>query len=40
VEEVGGIEGYMYEWEIKDASGNEIEVTCAEGYCWITINKK
>ncbi len=40
VEEVGGIEGYMYEWEIKDASGNEIEVTCAEGYCWITIHKK
>ena len=33
VEETGGIEGYVYEWEIKDAAGNTIEVTCAEGYC-------
>ena len=40
VEETGGIEGYVYEWEIKDAAGNTIEVTCAEGYCWIEIIKK
>ena len=40
VEEPGGIEGYVYEWEIKDAAGNTIEVTCAEGYCWIEIVKK
>ena len=40
VEETGGIEGYVYEWEIKDAAGNTIEVTCAEGYCWIEIVKK
>ena len=40
VEETGGIEGYVYEWEIKDTNGNIIEVTCAEGYCWIEIIKK
>ncbi len=40
VEETGGIEGYVYQWEIKDASGNNFEVTCAEGYCWIEIEKK
>ena len=40
VEETGGIEGYVYEWEIKDAAGNTIEVSCAEGYCWIEIIKK
>lgn len=40
VEETGGIEGYVYEWSIKDASGNEVEVTCAEGYCWIEIVKR
>ena len=40
VVETGGIEGYVYEWEIKDAAGNTIEVTCAEGYCWIEIVKK
>ena len=40
VEETGGIEGYVYEWEIKDAAGNTIEVNCAEGYCWIEIVKK
>ena len=40
VEETGGIEGYVYEWEIKDAAGNTIEGTCAEGYCWIEIVKK
>ena len=40
VEETGGIEGYAYEWEVKDAVGNEIKVVCAEGYCWITITKK
>ncbi|MBR6610533.1 MAG: hypothetical protein IKK99_10010 [Oscillospiraceae bacterium] len=40
VEETGGIEGYVYEWSVKDANGNEIEITCAEGYCWIEIVKK
>ena len=40
VEETGGIEGYEYEWLVIDPEGNEIEVMCAEGYCWITINKK
>ena len=40
VEETGGIEGYVYEWEIKDVAGNTIEVNCAEGYCWIEIVKK
>lgn len=40
VEETGGIEGYEYEWLVIDSHENEIEVTCAEGYCWITINKK
>ena len=40
VEETGGIEGYVYEWEIKDSAGNTIEVSCAEGYCWIEIIKK
>ena len=40
VEETGGIEGYEYEWLVTDPNGNEIEVTCAEGYCWITITKK
>ena len=39
VEETGGIEGYAYEWMVVDPSGNEIEVVCAEGYCWITITK-
>jgi len=28
-----------YEWLVTDASGNTIEVVCAEGYCWITIHK-
>ena len=37
VEETGGIEGYEYEWLVTDSNGNEIEFTCAEGYCWITI---
>ena len=40
VEETGGIEGNVYEWEIKDVAGNTIEVNCAEGYCWIEIVKK
>ena len=40
VEDTGGIEGYEYEWLVIDPEGNEIEVMCAEGYCWITINKK
>ena len=40
VEETGGIEGYEYEWLVTDPNGNQIEVTCAEGYCWITITKK
>ena len=40
VEETGGIEGYAYQWLVTDPSGNEIEVTCAEGFCWITITKK
>ena len=40
VEETGGIEGYEYEWLAIDPAGNEIEVTFAEGYCWITITKK
>lgn len=40
VEETGGIEGYEYEWRVIDPAGNKIEVTCAEGYCWITISKK
>lgn len=40
VEETGGIEGYVYQWSVKDAKGNEIEITCAEGYCWIEIEKK
>ena len=40
VEETGGIEGYEYEWLVIDPEGNEIEVTSAEGYCWITISKK
>ena len=40
VEETGGIEGYVYEWSVKDANGNEIEITCAEGFCWIEIVKK
>lgn len=40
VEETGGIENFEYEWEIKDAHGNEIEITCSDGYCWITITKK
>ena len=40
VEETGGIEGYVYEWSVKDANGNEMEITCAEGYCWIEIMKK
>ena len=39
VEETGGIEGYVYEWSVKDAKGNEVEITCAEGYCWIEIVK-
>lgn len=39
VEETGGIEGYPYEWSILDEAGNEIEITCAEGYCWVTIQK-
>lgn len=40
VEETGGIEGYVYEWEITDPAGNKAEITCAEGYCWIEIEKK
>ncbi|MBE6980249.1 MAG: hypothetical protein E7431_07735 [Ruminococcaceae bacterium] len=40
VEETGGIEGYVYQWEIADPEGNSFEVTCAEGFCWITIMKK
>lgn len=40
VEETGGIEGYVYEWSVKDTNGNEIEITCAEGYCWVEIFKK
>ena len=40
VEETGGIEGYVYEWSIKDANGNEVEITCAEGFCWVEIVKK
>ena len=40
VEETGGIEGYEYEWLVTDPNGNQIEVTCAEGYCWITITKQ
>ena len=40
VEETGGIEGYVYEWMVTDDAGNEIEFTCAEGYCWIEILKK
>lgn len=40
VEETGGIEGYVYEWMVIDEAGNEIEFTCAEGYCWIEILKK
>ena len=39
VEETGGIEGYVYEWMVIDEAGNEIEFTCAEGYCWIEIQK-
>ena len=39
VEETGGIEGYEYEWHVIDPAGNKIEVTCAEGFCWITITK-
>ena len=40
VEETGGIEGYAYQWLVIDSNGNQIEVVCAEGYCWITITKK
>lgn len=40
VTETGGIEGYEYEWLVVDPAGNEIEFTCAEGYCWITITKE
>lgn len=39
VEETGGIEGYQYKWLVYDPEGNEIEFTCAEGYCWIEIYK-
>ena len=39
VEETGGIEGYVYKWMVIDEAGNEIEFTCAEGYCWIEIQK-
>lgn len=40
VEETGGIEGYQYKWLAVDAKGNEVEFTCAEGYCWVTITLK
>ena len=40
VTETGGIDGYEYKWLVTDSAGNEIEVMCAEGYCWITITKK
>ena len=39
VEETGEIPNYVYEWEIEDKFGNDIEITCAEGYCWIEIEK-
>lgn len=35
VEEVS--EGYK--WLVTDASGNTMEFMCAEGFCWITIQK-
>lgn len=37
VEEVGGIEGYPYQWYACDPMGNEFEFTCAEGFCRVTI---
>lgn len=40
VEETGGIEGYQYEWLAVDADGNEVEFSCAEGYCWVTVTLK
>ena len=39
VEETGDIPGYVYEWEIEDRYGNDIEITCAEGWCWVEIEK-
>ena len=39
VEETGGIEGYEYIWNVTDANGNEIEFTCAEGFCWVTFTR-
>ncbi len=40
VEETGGLEGYVYEWSIEDSIGNKVEITCAEGFCWVEIVKK
>ena len=31
--------GEDYEWVAVDGFGNEIEFMCADGGCWITINK-
>lgn len=35
VEEIGE----NYQWLITDENGNEIEIICGDGYCWITFTK-
>lgn len=39
VTETGGIPEYPFKWLVVDTNGNEIEITCAEGYCWVVFTK-